>query len=352
MYSFSKLSTIEECKYQAYLNYVEKRKSRKQNVWAILGSKLHDKLEQITNGEATTNELPPLIKEELNIVDTLGIKFPKDFKGGDSIRNNWVANMTHFCENFIPLEGKFSTEELVILKLDDDHYIQGYIDLVKHNEDGSVSIMDWKTSALYKGDALEHAAHQLVIYGMAKEAEGETVKDLSWVFMKYAEIKYKGYKTKRSKEKSLISKVVERRNIVKELTSQIQQDMLDKGYDDLTIDIYIEDALKKNGLEALPSNIRELYNVSQYILTIPYTEEAKEKTMKYVWDMVNEYEKRSNKSNEWEHKQFTKINSKGNEVEDTFYCNCLCSFGDNCEHIKIYNELATMKDDGFADLFG
>ena len=65
----------------------------------------------------------------------LGIEFPKDFKGNDSIRNNWIADMKHFCKTFQPPKGKFQTEQLIIYPLSEDRYIQGYIDLIRENDD-------------------------------------------------------------------------------------------------------------------------------------------------------------------------------------------------------------------------
>ena len=116
VYSISKINTIEECLYEAYNAYV--LKDRGQNgIYGILGTKVHDKIESIVKGEATPDELPGTLKEELSDLEMLGIEFPKDFKGNDTIRNNWVADMSHFCKTFIPPEGKFDTEELFIYKL-------------------------------------------------------------------------------------------------------------------------------------------------------------------------------------------------------------------------------------------
>lgn len=192
VYSFSKLSSLGNCPYETYLSYVVHRKDKKQGIWGVLGGKLHDKLEEITNGAADKKELVPLVGQELEYMDMLGLEFPKDFKGEDSIRRNWVANLQNFCDTFKPLKGRYTTEELLLLKVDDDHYLQGYADLVRHNDDGSISILDWKTSSLYSEEGFKHAAHQLVIYGLAKEAEGYEVKHLAWIFMKYVEVSFMG----------------------------------------------------------------------------------------------------------------------------------------------------------------
>ena len=108
-----------------------------------------------------------------------------------------IADMKHFCETFYPPKGKFKTEELVIYHLGrtlnpskdelnkSDRYVQGYIDLIRENDDGTISIYDWKTSTKFSAADLLHHGRQLVFYALAKEAEGYTVKDVAWIFLKY-----------------------------------------------------------------------------------------------------------------------------------------------------------------------
>lgn len=66
----------------------------------------------------------------------LGLDFPHDFRGGTSIRDKWVADMTNFCKTFYPPNGKFETEQLLILRVNENRALQGYIDLLRHNDDG------------------------------------------------------------------------------------------------------------------------------------------------------------------------------------------------------------------------
>ena len=200
VYSISKCNTIEECLYEAYNTYILHQKGT-NGIYGILGTRIHDKLEEIINGTATANELPDVLNQELLDLDMLGIEFPKDFKGNDSIRNNWIADMKHFCQTFQPPKGTFKTEELVIYPLcnsddkdDPNRYVQGYIDLIRENSDGTISIYDWKTSTDFKQSDLIHHGRQLVFYALAKEAEGYTVRDVSWIMLKYCEVKFMGKK--------------------------------------------------------------------------------------------------------------------------------------------------------------
>ncbi len=42
LYSISKLNTMHQCKYQAFLNYVM-QEQQKDNIWACTGTIIHDK---------------------------------------------------------------------------------------------------------------------------------------------------------------------------------------------------------------------------------------------------------------------------------------------------------------------
>ena len=72
VYSISKINTIDECLYEAYNAYVLHDRGT-NGVYGILGTKIHDKLEEIMNGKATPAELPSTLNEELSDFDMLGI---------------------------------------------------------------------------------------------------------------------------------------------------------------------------------------------------------------------------------------------------------------------------------------
>ena len=99
LFSISKLDTINNCLYAAYRTY--KLGDRGDgNIYSIMGSKIHDVLEQIINGNATTDDLLPAMQSELDEADLCGYSFPSD-----AVRENWVNNMTNFTktlENKLP----------------------------------------------------------------------------------------------------------------------------------------------------------------------------------------------------------------------------------------------------------
>lgn len=354
VYSISKCNTIDECLYEAFNTYVLHKKGT-NGIYGILGTKIHDKLEEIINGTATAAELPDTLNEELMDLDMLNIQFPKDFKGNDSIRNNWIADMKHFCKTFQPPNGKFTTEELVIYPLSEDRYVQGYIDLIRENSDGTISIYDWKTSTDFKPAELAHHGRQLVFYALAKEAEGFKVRDVSWIMLKYCEVKFMGKKRSNSKKKTEIIKILNRGKLISELKSHIECDLDELGYDEIDSEIMIKNALKENSLDVLPVEIQQRYVIKPYVRRYEITDEIRAETIEYLNKMAALFESLDQKDEkQWPPRNFTRINGAGNEVEDTFFCNNLCNFRNSCVHLKRFNDqwaLRKLDNDEDANLF-
>lgn len=365
VYSISKTNTIENCLYEAFLTYI-KHERGKNGVYGILGTKIHDKLEQIMNSEATKDDLLPTLNEELSDLDMLGIDFPKDFKGGTSIRDGWVADMEHFCTNFTQPKGKFKTEELIIYNLDDFYdeklaqkeeqkkarYIQGYIDLIRENDDGTISIYDWKTSSQFSENDLIHHGRQLVLYAISKEAEGFKIKQTAWIMLKYVEVTFMGKARVNSKEETKITKVLNRGKIIKELQKHLEYDLSKMGFNELDIEIMIDEAKKQNSFDVFPKEISSKYKIKPYVREYEITEELKKETIEYINSMADLFESLTVEDEScWTPRNFTKTNNKGSESEDTFFCNVLCNHRDTCKHIKKFNDLKALSKSIEEDLF-
>lgn len=338
MYSFSKLSTIENCPYEAYLTYVQHEKGS-NSVYGILGTCIHDKLEEIMNGTAVKADLKTALEQDLEQLELLDLNFPKDFKGGDSIRTNWIADMTHFVDHFQKPVGEFNTEEFLLYKIDDDHYIQGYADLVRYDsEDGSKqSILDWKTSSMYSGEDMKHHGRQLVIYALAKEQAGIEINEIAWIFLKYVTVTFMGKKRSNSKTKSEISKNINRRKIAIELDKYIRDDLIEAGYDDIDIEMYMLQVNQSNSLDPLPEEIKAGYKIEPCIVTYELTEEVKEECRQYINEMIEMFESIDDEDRKWAPRSFYKDTRFG-QKEDTFFCNFLCNHRKNCKHLLKFNE--------------
>lgn len=336
VYSFSKLETINNCPYEAYLTYVKgMRDQQEPNVYASLGTKVHDTLEQITNGGATEADLLPALQSEIKDMDLLGIEFPKGRDGSDSIRDSWIADMTDFCKTYRAPKGKFETESFFLYKTSNGNYLQGYIDLTRIRPDGSIDIYDYKTSSMYVGAAKLAHSRQLTLYAMAKEQEGYHVNSISWIFLKYVDVIYMGKKTAKSKSEAQIKKVIERKNLVRDLESEIRLKLVANGLDDFIIDTLMDEALQIN---QIPDCVRSEFTVRPCVVRYPYLTDTKEEADEYFDSTISRWEEMVRNEEEFLPKNFTKVLRSGKIVDDSFYDNSLCGYRKICPHLKQYQE--------------
>ena len=142
VYSFSRLKLFNDCRHAYWLSY-EMKSEKRPNIYSEIGTEIH--------------------------------------------------------RNFKPLQGvKFEVEKEISLELE-GHKLTGFIDLIIHNEDGTVSIIDFKTSSKYAKKDLEKNANQLILYGLALEELGYVVRDIKWMMLKYCMVQ--GKRTKKMIER-------------------------------------------------------------------------------------------------------------------------------------------------------
>ena len=351
IYSISRIDTINNCLYSAYLTY-KKHEKGCNNIYALLGDKIHTVLEDITNGKATESDLLPAMQAELDDMDALDLTFPKDSRGGDSIREGWIKDMTHFCETYkAPVSDKLTTEELFIYTTSKGYILIGYIDLQKNlSKKDTINIYDYKTSTMYSGEDIKEHGRQLAVYTMGKEQEGKTVKDCAWIFLKYVEVNFMGKKTVKSKEKTLITKYIERKKIGSELEKYVEQDLYEIGIDEVEASIILDEFKRTNKFDCLPDEIKNNYNMKPCVYPYEITDEVKQECEDYINNTIEMWESLGDDVKNYPPRKFTKIQKNGKEVSDIFFCTQLCNHFNNCPYIHDYlDTLSTDNDD--EDLF-
>lgn len=350
IYSISRIDSINNCLYGAYRTYILGERG-KDNVYSALGSRIHQTLEDIENDLATEEDLMPAMQAELDNLDALGIEFPKDKNGNDSIRDGWIADMTHFCETYKAPRAKLKTEELFIYTTSKGYVLQGYIDAQRNNKDGSISIYDYKTSTKYSGTDESDHGRQLVVYQMGKEQEGKTVRDVAWIFLKYCEIQFMGKKTVKSKEKSLIKKVIERKKIGSEMAKYVEQDLYEQGIDGIDAEIIINELKTTNKFDCLPDSIRDNYKMIPCVHSYKVTDEIKRECEDYINRTIEMWESLGDDVKNYPPRKFTKIQKNGKEVPDYFFCTNLCSHFEKCPYIHEYLDKMSNSSNEDDDLF-
>lgn len=350
VYSISRLNCINNCLYEAYKTYKLEEKGD-ENIYGVLGSCTHRVLEDIVNDKATEADLLPAMQEELNNLDLFGIEFPKDFKGENSVRDGWIADMTHFCNTYkSPKKKGLKTEEQVIYRTPKGYYLQGFIDLQWHHN-GIVDIYDYKTSSLYKGAELKEKAMQLVLYALALQQAGYKVNSVNWIFLKYIEVIYQGYKTAKSKERTEIHKNIERRKISAEMSDIIMRDLLENGFDELDADFILEKFQESNSFDSLPEQIRGNYKMIPCVIEYELTDEAIQECIDYIETTIEKWESMSDEELQKSHREFTRTQKNGKVVQDTYYCGVLCPHRKNCYHFSDYLQQQQTEEESEDDLF-
>jgi hypothetical protein len=300
VYSYSKLSSWNECKYNWYMSYVLHKRS-KDNIYSALGGNCHDSLEGLYNGKNDFVEAKKSFNNKLKEVEKMGIKFPKE---PPTTRTNYITNMNHFFDTYKKMDTKMITEQFVLLKLprfdeakeDEDFiWIQMYVDsIIPVYEEGkftSVIINDWKTSSKFDKHKLLKASRQLLLYKIGVEQNtGTPVSKIGWTMLKYV---YCCYRTKGSKKNPPVVKksIQQRKDCVKYFYKKIVNDLIAQGMDTIEAELLVGKAVNQNSFEVLPLDIQKKYWIEDCFLEYEFNDEIIKDCMKWVIDTVHDIEK-------------------------------------------------------------
>ena len=325
LYSYSRLTTTEECWYEYYLTYI-KRQQGHDNVWGISGTMVHEAHEKLYAGEVDKEYVSKKVDEFVDDMDVFGISFPNE-----KIAENWVKSMKHYAQNFTYIDGdNYIIEEPFLIKVDDNAYLRGFIDF-QYTKDGKKYLVDWKTSSKFSGEKLHKAGRQLVLYAIAKELEGDPIDGTYWGMLKYLNFCFM------QKNGKVKKKMCDRHKWVEQCKDKLLGYILESGVDEFEAEIMIDEAIENNSDEGFPAEVKEKYWIEDSFVEYEITDEVKQEAWQFVLDKIQQV--RLNSS--WEPKKIDQQNS--------FYCNFLCSHREDCEYIKQYNDGFREDDD---DIFG
>lgn len=293
--SFSMLNTVGSCFRQYKFQYVDRIKIDSGNIYTYLGTLAHSLIEQLYRNEITKeqaiNEWNDKIENNpyyfLDYTRTEKPEIYNDmFRKNELYKNNYNANMIHFFENFMKNDyvGFFQEKRVLFelgklfkSKMFDNYIFSGIVDFIGINNDGTVDIIDYKTSTMYKNEKLELHSFQLILYALALEKMGYKINKIGWNFLKYVR------KARQFKNGNIRFTNVER-----------------KDYEEQD-NTYFEDCL----------------------VFIDYTVENKKKALKYVYDNILSMVK----INRFKDIDTNKLPYNFNQ----FYCENLCNFYKICK---------------------
>jgi hypothetical protein len=173
IWSFSRLTTADDCLYSYWSRY-EAKEPQENNAWGIGGGHTHDILEKGFKGEIQWGkEAADLWADTLPILD-----FP-------SMTTTYVSNYINqsydFIQSFKGVNNKVLSVEREFEIDIRGNLLRGFIDLETETENGDLVITDWKSSSKssFVGKKLAPKARQLYLYAEScKQHYGKYPKEM------------------------------------------------------------------------------------------------------------------------------------------------------------------------------
>lgn len=271
LWSFSKVNKFVTSPYEYYLKYIlHVKEDKRDGIYTTSGGTIHDILEKFYSREIKYEDMISTYEGALFLFDQAELKYNKtDEEKNAKIANKYEECIKHFFKYHKPFTQKAMIEQFAVTKIG-DHVFQGYIDFIFQDDDGTVTILDWKSSTIYTGDKVLKEGKQLLIYAQSLIQHGMPMEKIKicWDFLKYVNV---SFVQQNGKPKT---RQIERNAIGTSLVSTIKTKMkATKQYTEEEINSYLELVITTNSLECLPKTISDQFTIEDCLVYIPLSEE-------------------------------------------------------------------------------
>lgn len=271
LWSFSKVNKFVTSPYEYYLKYIlHIKEDKRDGIYATSGGTIHDILEKFYSGEIKYEDMITAYEGALFLFDQAELKYNKiDEEKNAKIANKYEDCIRHFFKHHKRFEQKAMIEQFAVTKIGDNVF-QGYIDFVFQDEDGTITILDWKSSTIYTGAKVLKEGKQLLIYAQSLIQHGVPMDKIKicWDFLKYVNV---SFIQQNGKPKT---RQIERNAIGTSLANTIKTKMkATKKYTEEEINSALELVITTNNLNTLPKEISEQFTVEDCLVYIPIDEE-------------------------------------------------------------------------------
>lgn len=325
IWSYSRVNSFDQDPYEWFLKYIKKEPSDKKlgNAYGIYGNMVHDIMEDFYNGKIKREDCKKVFDDEWNKLSLLGLKFNNtDEESEKKLKTKYKNDLDNFFDTFRVFNGECSCEiptSVIIKKGRGKEIFFGYIDfLERYDVEGKTKyhIIDYKTSTMYKGAAIQEHARQLLLYAMGLKQEincdYEDI-DVGWNFLKYVTVK------EVQKNGNIKERYIERCELITKLQNSINKWLKEFGYNPTDFEMV-------TSLDELPKEVRGKFVLEDCIVRVPFTEESATTLQKDLYSkcqqikkLVKEYNKTKDDSLfMWEPTQ-----------QDEFWLYNLCSYTSN-----------------------
>lgn len=285
LYSWSRVSSWWNGKYNWYLNYVKHEPpDRCDCIYGTSGNFAHDIVEKLYLKEIQYKDMLPEFENAWEFGrNVLGLKFDRnDVDKDDKLADKYQENLIHFFQNHQQIPYELHTEDFATIKVG-NHILIGYIDAWYLDDKKNLHIVDWKTSSIYTGAKLIEKSGQLMMYATSFIQRGVPIDKikLDFNFLKYATITYEQANGK------MKSMNVERRLLGEKLQSSCRMWLKKFGYEP---DEYLKQVLDSGDINCLPLEVQDKIEITDCYVSVPVTQELLQFWTDKVNDTINEIE--------------------------------------------------------------
>lgn len=318
LWSWSKINTFRNSKYEYYLKYIAKvDEDRANSIYVTTGGMAHNILENYYENEIPYGQMVEDFEDGwMTAFDIADLKFDRnDEEHNKQIADHYYDDLKHFFMNHKPLNYGIKIEEFMTAMIDNSLF-QGYIDAYYEDKEGNVHIIDFKTSSIYKGNKAENEAGQLILYAISMNQKGIPFDKIRicWNFLKYVSVQYE------QANGAVKTRDIERYKIGESLQTNAKMWLKKFGYEE-NIDYYLKQMIDTNSIDCLPDEVRKKYSISDCYVYVPITDKLIEKWINDVSITIKDIELRE--------KDYYEMKENGLDEET-----CSKSFWDDDESVS------------------
>lgn len=289
IWSFSQLSTFENCPWEYKMKYVDHKRVNNDNVYTVFGTFCHDTIQDYYAGKIKKSDL--IKKWEAYLKEWDNDPYAYQFATA-KIRSGYIDNLTHYFANTDELvpNSKSTNEKPVLIKLNRNgkkYVFVGYIDTIfKDGEE--LTLLDYKTSSKsgFSGAKLAKKSMQLQLYAIGEhQRTGIPYENINCKFdmMKYVTVHY------RQENGKWNTSVQDRSQWVQKMEKKLRTKLRKYGYSDEEQEDIFSKAVELNTLEfpEIPKEIAEQFYITNYLINLDISEGACVKLADQVMDLCD-----------------------------------------------------------------
>jgi hypothetical protein len=358
LWSWSRLNTYMTDPYEYLLKYILKvPEDRNDSIYNVSGTISHESMEEFYRGKLNHQEMLELYEDKLFEFNTMGLLYDRTDKDkNEKIAKKYEDCMRHFFLNHKRITDKPIIEPFILIKIG-NQYFQGYIDFLNVEvRDGrkKVILTDWKTSSIYKGQKLIDNSGQLLLYGEGIHQKNNIPYEdiiIRFNFMKYVNVSYT------QKKGDIKIRQIERNVIGENLQSNAKMWLKYFDYDENQIDIFLKQMININGIDCLPDEVKEKFEINDCYVEVELNEEIinehKNKIINIITEIIkkeNEFEKTKDKNIFWQ--DVTRESSYYHANLSGYSSLLHLPYKKYLEELDLQNGIKTIEDKSIAEDFG